>query len=211
MTDPDWESTEGDRMIFRLTYEGPLPAVSHSNTRKNVKNQIRDVLHPQLRRLWVVHPILNELKAFKWGQNPPKTVAPMVEVLADQFERCGFNFVPLVSRWNGLACAIRILFLRPHQPGKELIQSGDLDNRLKIIFEALRLPSSLEEIGNAKPTDDQRPYFCLLEDDSLINHVEIETDLMLESVGGSYDKNDVRLIITVETIRTSPAMGAQMF
>jgi hypothetical protein len=56
----------------------------------------------------------------------------------------------------------------------------------------------LRDYGN--PAEDEDPFFCLLEDDSLITKVSIETDMLLEPVSQPPTKNDARLVIGV-TIR----------
>ena len=47
------------------------------------------------------------------------------------------------------------------------------------------------------PGSDEVPFYCLLEDDSLITKIAVETDQLLEDVGPQRDQNHVRLIITV--------------
>jgi len=96
-----------------------------------------------------------------------------------------------------LLCAIHILFLRLDEPGA-VLSSGDLDNRLKTIFDALRLPRDKVEAGGYDPDEDEDPFFCLLEDDSLINHASVEADTLLQPTGEVLDRNDSRLVITVK-------------
>jgi hypothetical protein len=86
------------------------------------------------------------------------------------------------------------LFLRPDRPG-HVIWAGDIDNRLKTLFDAMRVPDPAENYVNAPPTQDETPFFCLLQDDKLITKVEVETDRLLEPVTGN--SADVRLVITV--------------
>src|SRR5438105_10912291 len=96
-----------------------------------------------------------------------------------------------------LICSIDILLLRPDPPGKVLV-SGDIDNRLKTLFDALRLPKGAQElVGYDKPEVDEKPFFCLLEDDSLITHVSVETDVLLQPTGTRFDINDTRIVIAV--------------
>jgi hypothetical protein len=45
------------------------------------------------------------------------------------------------------------------------------------------------------PDPGEDPFFCLLEDDSLVTKASVETDTLLEPVTG--DPNDVRLVIRV--------------
>ena len=77
--------------------------------------------------------------------------------------------------------------------------SGDIDNRLKTFFDALRLPKNATELGDyAVPLDDETPFFCLPEDDSLITRVSVETDLLLDPPKAEpVDIHQVRLIVTV--------------
>jgi hypothetical protein len=73
---------------------------------------------------------------------------------------------------------------------------------MKTIFDALRLPSNRDELGGyVSPVEGEEPFFCLLEDDSLISHAAIETDTLLQPTGASWQANDARLVVT---IRLSP-------
>lgn len=122
----------------------------------------------------------------------------IVPYLSDKFNKYGYNFVPLVSEFFVLNCSISILLLRPDSPGK-IIKSGDLDNRLKTVFDALRMPQSREELGGFEhPSDDESPMYCLLEDDRLVTHVSVETDTLLEPVSDAPNDNDTRLVIKVD-------------
>jgi hypothetical protein len=208
--DPDF-GKERDLMEFRLTYEGVLLGASKNNTRAAHKHEIRRVFHKQLKRLFELHPAfstvrptsqeeINELGvesgAFNRIHDHQRYEARLAE-----FERCGYRFFPLATREWSLMCSVQILFLRPDVPGGA-IQSGDIDNRLKTIFDALRIPSGKSELGGYDtPQDGENPFFCLLEDDSLISHASIETDTLLQPTGIAWDKNDTRLVITV---RLSP-------
>lgn len=50
------------------------------------------------------------------------------------------------------------------------------------------------------PTDGENPFFVLTEDDQLITHISVETDVLLEPiVKDRPDVNDARLVITVKT------------
>jgi hypothetical protein len=74
----------------------------------------------------------------------------MRDFLAGQFARNGYNFVPLVTERLLLLCRLDVLFLRPDPPGS-LIKSGDIDNRLKTLFDALRMPENASELGRCEP------------------------------------------------------------
>jgi hypothetical protein len=55
------------------------------------------------------------------------------------------------------------------------------------------MPKIGEVAERAEDGGAQNPFFCLLQDDSLINHISVATDLLL----GASDPNEVHLIITV--------------
>ena len=79
-----------------------------------------------------------------------------------------------------------------------MISAGDLDNRLKTLFDALRIPVPNERYSERNVADDEKPYFfCLLEDDRLITKVSVETDQLLELVRPDANAEDVLLVITV--------------
>jgi hypothetical protein len=90
--------------------------------------------------------------------------------------------------------------MRKEEPGSLILQGGDIDNRLKTLFDGLRVPSEAE-VKAAKP--EMQPFYCLLEQDSLITGVKVRTDRLLTAPGG--DAHEVHLIIevTVRVLRMS--------
>ncbi len=192
-------------MEFRLTYEGPLlstqrdPEGGQPDPRANNKRDIRKAFHHQLKRLWNITPFL------KTGQDSGPTVVVThdsdteprtIEKISKIYKMYGFNFVPLVMEDLNLICGLDILFLRADPPGS-VLQSGDIDNRLKTLFDALTIPTANERYADLTPGPDEKPFFCLLEDDKLITKVSVETDTLLQSVSQNSDINDARLVITV--------------
>ena len=185
-------------MEFRLTYEDPIHAASTRSPRTDNKHTLRRAFHKQLKQLWETHPYLKVawLSRRREGRVLPGVL--LKDHLAKQYDRLGYNFVPLVTESLSLWCSLDILFLRPSMPG-EIMKSGDLDNRLKIIFDALRLPDSLDELGSAQaPLEDEKPFFCLLQDDKLISRVSVETDTLLEPTSPNAGDNDARLVIAIK-------------
>jgi hypothetical protein len=183
-------------MEFRLTYQGPLMGASRSSTRASHKHDIRRVFHRQLRRLWETEPYLKTALYSNRYQNPTTGRQLRKDWLAAQYARLGYNFVPLVTQELRLFVGVDILFLRPSMPG-EVLKSGDIDNRLKTLFDALRLPDTKEELGGADaPADDEKPFYCLMTDDKLISSVSVQTDMLLEPTGDHGD-HDARLVIAV--------------
>jgi hypothetical protein len=213
--DPDYD-TEGDVMEFRLTYEGDLFSSNNGNPRATHKHDIRKHFHRQLKTLWEITSHLKALPSpdadaakFKIPTPRPRGTpdpdAPVKretrsEYLARNYSRFGFGFVPLVTEDLSLWCGIDILFLRQGVPGK-IFESGDIDNRIKTLFDALKMPGELAQLGDHKhkgPSADEIPFFCLLQDDGLVAKVSVETDTLLEPiVGGIPSDNDARVVITV--------------
>jgi hypothetical protein len=71
--------------------------------------------------------------------------------------------------------------LRAEAPGRIIVGRGDIDNRLKTLFDALRAPTSKQEIKEgARATSADDPLYVLLEDD-LITRASVETDRWLNA------------------------------
>lgn len=199
----DWEEAG---MQFRLTYDGPLLAETADRKRiplrADGKQEIRKRFHRQLKRAWEVMPQLNggvsKPGIITWvGDGHRKRDAA---TLASENKRGNYAYVPLISRDLVILCSLQILFLRPENPGG-VILSGDMDNRLKTLVDALTMPRDEAQLGKyLMPSDDETPFFCLLQDDSLISHLSLETDTMLEPVGDDYSPNDARVVITANMV-----------
>jgi hypothetical protein len=170
-------------MEFRLIYRGRLP--SGTKSRREDRNAIRKFLHPQLKELWRVHPNL---------------AMEGTERIAQNYKRANLPIIPLVTERSSWVCALDILFLRRDPPGAIISGGGDLDNRLKVLFDGLRMPRDAQEIGD-EFDDLGGPLFCLLEDDALIVEAKITTDRLLMPTDTSQLENDnhVHLVIHVRT------------
>jgi hypothetical protein len=205
-------------MEFKLTYEGELLGASKSNTRAAHKHQIRRKFHPQLKRLWEVTEFLGsrtvdrpDTPVGKKHCGAPEFQMPMSEWLGDQFERCGYRFCPLATEMMSLSCQLRILFLRPESPG-QIVNSGDIDGRIKTIFDALKTPKKLDEMGGEPgPREGENPFYTLLEDDKLIANLSLETATLLQPIGDTFEVNDCRLVISVKLWPTRVAIGNMDF
>jgi hypothetical protein len=166
-------------MEFTLFYEGRLKA---SRDIKH-KQDIRREFHKQLRTIWEQGIFLNfkdelierdELKKWKIGN---------------------FNFLPLVSGLYSQIAQLNIFILWPDAPGYIVVNKGDIDNRLKTLLDALRIPMNIQEIPkNESPNEDEEIFYCLLEDDKLINKISITTDRLLYA---DVNPSEVKLFIRV--------------
>ncbi|MCJ7503408.1 MAG: hypothetical protein MUP80_10175 [Acidobacteriia bacterium] len=158
-------------------------------------------MHKQLAELWRRHPFLNERMETQIV-DPGSTSISWVQLAAKNFERCGYRFLPLIGRDFGIACSLDILFLRRDDPGNLVRSGGDIDNRIKVLFDALRMPETGDELPTEykQPAVDEDPFYCLLENDNLITEVRVTTDRLLKSVEPSGSENDVHLVIHVRTL-----------
>jgi hypothetical protein len=205
LTPPDDDFGEMDSMKFRLTYTGPLqssqgePRVGQKVPMAGHKHDIRRKFHKQLERLWETNKFLRESAAFATDYGLPMKLynqrEPLKEIIAQLYCRNGYRFVPLVREGWFLQCSLDILFLRCDPPGS-LLTGGDLDNRVKTLIDALRLPMSLQELGGNTPQSDEDPFFCLLEDDKQVTSLRVETDTLLG--GENFDPKHVHLVVNVE-------------
>jgi len=176
--------TVGDDVNFRLTYQGPLKAASQSDTRRVEKHAIRCSLSRQLSELFAIKDEeLLDPGCTGWDDMHPL--------------ECGdFLFFSLVREKLHLVCDLDILFLRRDDPGRLISGGGDLDNRIKVLFDALRIPT--EDEVRALIPNPERLLICLVEDDKLITGFRITSDRLLEPAASPAQENDVHLIINVE-------------
>ena len=180
-------------MEFRLTYEGPLKAKAGVKE----KHELRKAFHEQLKILWKQIPLIDYQDLL---ETPPKD--GKISII---YELDGYKFAPLVNERLHLICELDILILRPESPGSVVTQGGDIDNRLKTLFDSLRMPRNKHEIPSDVTLKNlDNPFFCLLEDDNLITKVNVSTDRLLREDAG---QNDVLLVIHVVTKAAKTIIG----
>lgn len=175
-------------MDFTLIYDGDLKA----NGTIGHKHEVRRVFHYQLLELWKGSPF-SELKC------PAETLTTTVGK---------YRFFPLVSAARNEIAELQVVMLRPQLgPGYIVGQGGDIDNRLKTLFDSLRMPKNTNEIPkNELPRDNEDPFFCLLKDDILITELSVRADRLLEPC---ISNSHVKLVIRVQVKRV-PTIGANM-
>ena len=116
----------------------------------------------------------------------------------------GFKFAPIFTEKFGHVVKLNITLLTPSEPGRVVTQGGDLDNRLKTLFDALRAPKPGELPKGDSPGEGEEPFFCLLEDDALISAVSVETDRLLRP---GHNPSNVVLIIQVVPESVTASIG----
>ena len=194
-------------MNFVLRYRGPLS----STGRPEDKQRIRHALNPQLRVLCQQEPLLQQalsdnLHIGVLKGREVEVPKPLGDILFFVVPLGGYRFVPLIHRPHNLACNLDLVFLRRERPGA-IVHGGDLDNRLKTLFDSLRMPHDVSELGPAVPISPDERMLCLLEDDSLITHVSVRTHQLLEPSTQSHADSDVDLLMHVIIHSTYPMWG----
>jgi len=194
-------------MEFTLIYEGALK----SNGDPSHKHQIREAIRPQLEELWRLLP-LSRIHEGATGVVPAATDAG--EAFGGDFsqvfrspdcrvKRHGTSFLPVVSSALKLRARVDITWFRPENVGR-VIQTGDIDNRLKTLFDAMQIPPHANQFPpGGIAGSPESPFCCLLEDDSLISGLNVDTRRMLKPAS----TNDVLLLIRVTTQTDEISLG----
>jgi hypothetical protein len=189
-------------MKFTLMFDGELRA----NRGPKEKWEIRKQFHPQLKDLWQIHPSLQSAKRNRYlpihghwiidqhhSQNLPSYPKPDNAIdLLEPLTVGGRVFHPLVRNSLALQCSLKIIFLRKETPG-HVYQGGDLDNRIKTLFDALSTPNMDQVIQDSTITD---PIYCLLEDDHLITRIDVDTQRLLGR--SQVSEHEVHLLMEVD-------------
>lgn len=179
-------------MKFTLVYEGSLPSGGNNSKHSRHKWEIRNCIHPQLATLFQRHAVLIQMLE---ADNENRRLGQPSQVQFKKVRVGNHDYVPLCNQYLNFVCSLDILFLRPEAPGALITQGGDLDNRIKVLFDALRMPTQ----GENPPADltVPDPMYCLLESDTLITRFSIRTDQLLTE--GPSGTSHVKLIIEVST------------
>jgi hypothetical protein len=201
---------DGEYVQFRLTYYGPLPADTLRGggvrrARATDKHAIRKQLHPQLKELWKFPPLKRSPRDPKkayfvtdYGTEAEK-YAHTEEALSARFVLDKYHLVPLATLNLDLLCSIEIMvLLHDKRAGVRDESSGDLDNRIKTLCDALTMPRVGQLDEYPVPGEDEDPFYCLLENDSIISRLTVETDRLLVPVSETGDKNTVDATIAVK-------------
>jgi hypothetical protein len=118
-------------------------------------------------------------------------------------------FAPLIVAEMHIFAQLEVTLMRPEPPGHLITQGGDMDNRLKTLFDALTMPRHTNALpSDASPGPDQTPFFCVLEDDNLVTTLAVRSEQLLEPNPAS---GLVDVSITVETKITRRTLGNVLF
>ena len=177
-------------MRFHLHYRGTLK----SNGSVKHKHGLRRQFARQLEDLWNRDPLV-EREGKRSRFLDPNYVLTAIERVD------GHTFSSVVNKKNHLTAELDITLLRPGDPG--VLSGGDIDNRLKTLFDALTIPKMDQIPSGETPDSDGHPIHCLLEDDGLITGVRVVSDRLLE---GEVKDSEVLLVIRVDVSCTKATM-----
>jgi hypothetical protein len=202
----------GGTVRFTLRYEGVLPASTRSKTRVNIKHAMRKDFDVQIRQLWKNEAILNgrnvQLGRIRGGRIVPCPGSPDFTELHQCVLLGGFLFTPLVTYRSGLVCHLDIRLLRDGNPGDLVRHGGDLDAHLKTLFDALRIPHSVNELGGdvaPPPRAEPQMFMCLLEDDSLIPKFSVEAQRRLRRTGEPEGHVSLQIGVDIRSVTITDA------
>ena len=187
-------------MKLTLTYSGELPsAQGKGRHRKDVQHAMRKEFHQQLLDKWQNSDGLKQYadKGFRFLEKIPGSAYDIWSLTPVPTRTARFQFLPLVinGRKLKLACELIIKILWRDDPGAILSNRGDIDNRLKVIFDALQIPQANALPADAFVAEDENPFLCLLEDDKLITDLHIHTERLLRRLRPDEDSRNVELTI----------------
>lgn len=182
-------------MRFHLVYNGELRPMGNHPKPDHVRD-IRNKFHPQLEYLWQVHTALKRLRQSAIVKRNPAEYLGVAKdsplgpdrdlekypAREDEIDLCApiqkgeKLYIPLIRKSLDLNCELNILFLRQEDPGALVLQGGDIDNRIKTLFDSLRMPDADVEKRFPQAHD---PIYCLLENDTLVSGLSVSTDRLL--------------------------------
>jgi len=125
-----------------------------------------------------------------------------IQRLSNEFKIPPWSFVPLVTCQLDVLCGLEITLLRKDHPGSS-IWSGDIDNRIKTIIDALEVPDANSGYADIEPDEALNPLFCLLQNDQLLTSVAVETGRLLDPLANedqSYAHISIRVRIRPEKV-----------
>ena len=194
-------------MNIVLHYRGLLKA----NGNAKHKQEIRAHFHEQLKTLWQ-QPPLDQLctAAFHHTSDPGHDYKTLMlrarNILMPSLVVSVGNiqFVPLVSPKLDAVAGLDITLLRHEPAGSIVISGGDIDNRIKTLLDALKIPDENQVKALPDPEIVEQPFLCLLEDDRLVVRLSVLTEQLLEPP--MKNKSEVIALIRVSITRVAESM-----
>ena len=176
-------------MRFRLLYEGPLRG---NRRRAEEKDRIRLDFSRQLRQLWTDNPVLFNLRQHSERYS--------VREVGERF------FLPMAVKSLFFRCEVEILILSPTRD-LNVVRNADIDNRLKTLIDARRLPTQSSEVSKVIGENTKsEPVYVLLEDDCLITSISAKSDSLLGANPSEVSDCYSKAIISIHLFPLIPTM-----
>ena len=106
-----------------------------------------------------------------------------------------FVFQPIICRGRNVSCELDIkIFSRI--PFGSVYHGGDLDNRIKTLFDALCVPKLEQLPANDSPATDESLFSVLLQDDFLITDFCVKTEQLFTP--GDDNEIEVDIAVTIK-------------
>lgn len=171
-------------MKLTLTYQGPLPAKQRGVS--PIKADPRRAFHPQ---------ISAQVERLLGGNSRQHVTTSMGE----------YEFIsPAHSNFH-TAVELDILMLAPR--GRRPV--GDTDNRLKTLIDGLTRPANSNQLQGFRAPDDGGATYCLMDDDSLVQRIGVDSRTWHVPPIGSSDALVVvtATIVLSETVNMDSPVG----
>jgi hypothetical protein len=165
-------------MKFKLIYRGEVK--SNPKRRREHVHDLRMVFHKQMKRLFEIKPYS---QIYKYTDKKNKKLPYVTRNLG------GLEFVPFISPDLNLLAELDITLMHPELIGTP---RADIDNRMKTLLDALKMPHTLDEIPPYARNKGDR-VITLLEDDRLVTKLSVNTSHLLDTDF----ENEVFLLISV--------------
>jgi hypothetical protein len=162
----------GSAYASDVDVSGALPATQRGVSPR--KAALRRAFHPQVRQ---------QIGHMLQGPN-----APFVTTTVG-----GFDFVSPVHERFRTAAELDILLLT--RSGSK--NAGDTDNRLKTLVDGLTRPASDQQMQGFAAPDEGGPTYCLLDDDSLVQSLKVESR---EWFGQDAVEGDSLVVVTARIV-----------
>lgn len=190
---------------FTLSFEGRLSTSTSSGRSKRV-HLLRRYFHHQLKRNWERNDFLRN-----WTKVSDGRIQRYEDWLPEHMPVLeGVKFVPLITKEICVECAIDFKILAPSD-----FKGGvkDLDNQVKVLFDALKMPQPGSGLSQAELASEGDFLYILAQDDGLITKITATSDELLHPVDGGdhFDSNDVRAFIEVHIRPQMPTSDNVIF
>ncbi|AKR58078.1 hypothetical protein XM25_20250 [Devosia sp. H5989] len=156
-------------MEIILTYRGRVPGQKRTSGNLDAIWRMREAFHRQLEKLWGKAPftILKD-----WEDSDFAAGAPDF-----RRARAGCTFIPFYGRHIGICVSLEIQLLTGFPAQKSVLVAGDIDNRIKRITDALRVPN----VDETRDEMSVQRWYSLLEDDNAVLSLTASTGTYLAS------------------------------